>query len=182
MNLVDREITLRAIEMKDNVVLKALINDPDVESRVGGWSFPSSDERQMQWYQAATLNTDKSIVRFVVDDRGECVGMAALHEIDYKNSNAGIDIKLMKNARGRGIGYRVIKMLEDYAFNELNLHVLISEVLEDNDVSRRLFEKAGFTLDGILRERIYKNGRYHGQCEYSLIRGEYRSLEGYENK
>ncbi len=176
MNLISGSIVLRAIEEDDNEVLKALINDPDVESKVGGWSFPSSTEKQMQWYRAVTAGSDPSTVRFAVDVDGICVGMAALHGIDYKNSNAAVDIKLVESARGNGIGYRVIKMLEDYSFQELNLHVLVSEVLEDNMPSRGTFEKAGFTLDGIMRNRIYKNGRYHGQCSYSLLKEEYLSL------
>lgn len=177
MNLIFDEITLRAIEEQDNEILKNLINDPDVESGVGGWSFPSSDEKQKQWYQAITANKDLTIVRFAVDIEGNCVGMAALHAIDYKNSNAGMDIKLIRDVRGKGIGYKVIKMLERYAFEELNLHVLISEILEDNVSSRKAFEKAGFILDGIMRSRIYKNGRYHGQCSYSLLKSEYQPIQ-----
>ncbi len=174
MNLIDKNITLRAIEKKDNKILKQLINDPDTESKVGGWSFPSSNEKQELWYEEITSSMSDSIVRFAVDVDGQCVGMAALHKIDYKNSNAGVDIKLITEFRGKGIGCRIVGMLEKYAFEELNLHVLISEVLEDNTASRNTFEKAGFTLDGILRNHIYKGGRYHGQCFYSILKEEYK--------
>jgi len=128
--------------------------------------FPRETEKQELWYEEITSSMSDSIVRFAVDVDGQCVGMAALHKIDYKNSNAGVDIKLITEFRGKGIGCRIVGMLEKYAFEELNLHVLISEVLEDNTASRNTFEKAGFTLDGILRNHIYKGGRYHGQCFY----------------
>lgn len=36
MNIVDGDITLRAIEKKDNEVLKELVNDPEVERNIGG--------------------------------------------------------------------------------------------------------------------------------------------------
>lgn len=173
MNLIDGNITLRAVEQGDNCVLKSLVNDPEVEARIGGWSFPSSDERQAQWYQSIVSGKDRSKVRFAVDIGGNCIGMAALHGIDYKNSHAQVDIKLVKDARGKGVGCAVIRMLEKYAFEELNLHMLISEILEHNGASRRAFEKAGFRLDGVMRNRVYKNGTYQGQCAYSLLKQEY---------
>jgi len=159
---------------KDNEMLKQLINDPDVESKIGGWSFPSSDEKQLQWYD--TIINDRSLMHvwFSVDIDGQCIGMAALHNIDYKNSNANIDIKLIKEFCGKGIGGRIICILEKYAFEELNLHELLSEILEDNTASRKSFERAGFSLDGIVRNKIYKGGKYHGQCLYSLLKEEYK--------
>lgn len=180
MILIEGNITLRAIEKKDNELLKRMINDPEIEEKVGGWSFPSSNEKQEQWYLSIITNNSPTIVRFAVEVDKECVGMAALHEIDYKNSNAGIDIKLISGVRGKGIGYRVIKLLEKYAFEELNLHTLISEVIEDNVASRRTFEKAGFSLDGIMRNHIYKGGKYHGQCSYSILKDEYIANTGNE--
>ena len=38
--------------------------------------------------------------------------------------------------------------------------------------SRRALEKAGFTLEGILRQSVYKRGRLLDSCIYSLLREE----------
>lgn len=180
MYIVDGNVTLRAIEKEDNRILKQLINDPDTESKTGGWSFPVSEEKQELWFEAVTSSTSKTSVRFAVEVDGRCIGMAGFHGIDYKNSNAGVDIKLARESRGKGIGCKVVRMLQKYAFEELNLHILISEVLEDNGASRKTFEKAGFSLDGVIRDRVYKGGSYHGQCFYSVLKDEYMRGRGNE--
>ena len=174
MILIDGRVVLRAIEKKDNEVLKALANDPEVEDKIAGWSFPISDERQEKWFEMVSNYTSKEHVRFAIEYEGKCVGMAALSSIDYKNSHADIDIKLVADVRGKGIGSKTIEMLKKYAFEELNLNMLISEVIEDNEASKGMFEKAGFSLDGILRKRIYKSGRYRAQCIYSILKSEYK--------
>ena len=34
-------------------------------------------------------------------------------------------------------------------------------------------EATGYRLEGILRDAVYKDGRYHDQCVYSLLRADY---------
>ena len=98
---------------------------------------------------------------------------ARVHEIDYKNATAKVDIKLARSIRGKGVGTRAMKMLVAYAFDELNLHCLVAEILENNLRSKRMHEKAGFKTDGLLRSRIYKGGQYLGVYSCSVTKEEY---------
>lgn len=175
MELRGAGVTLRAMEKRDNELFKRMVNDPEVEAKVIGWSFPSSDEGQSAWYgaEAAAYGTDTHKVRYAVDVEGACVGMAGLHGIDYKNASASVDIKLAAEARGRGIGTAAIGLLVKYAFEELNLHCLQADILEGNHASRRAFEKSGFVLEGVLRERVYKGGRYQNVCMYAVLKEDY---------
>lgn len=173
MWIVDGDIVLRAIEKEDNAVLKKLINDAETESGVGGWSFPVSELKQKQWFESISLDNSTSQFRFAVELNGSCVGMIGLHKIDYKNSTAEVDIKLLNSIRGQGIGTRAMEMLVKYAFNELNLHCLIANILENNLGSKRMHEKVGFRVEGLLRNRIYKGGKYLGQYSCSITREEF---------
>lgn len=175
MNIVTRDITLRAIEHDDMQLLKDLINDPEIEKMVVGWSFPVSTHQQVSWIN--NLINDTKNVKFIIDVRNiGAVGLASLTKIDYKNRTATINIKLKNdnNVRNKGIGYKAIKMLIDYAFNELNLNCLYANILIYNIASQKLFEKCGFVLEGTLRSRVYKSGKYHDLCSYSLLRSDYR--------
>lgn len=173
MWIVDGDIVLRAIEEEDNAVLKELINDSETESKVGGWSFPVSELKQKQWFENISLENSVTQFRFAVVLNGSCVGMIGLHKIDYKNSTAGVDIKLLSSIRGQGVGTRAMELLVKYAFDELNLHCLIANILENNLGSRRMFEKIGFKVDGLLRNRIYKGGRYLGQYSCSITKEDF---------
>ena len=49
MIIKGKKTILRAIEQKDFQLLLDLINDPETEYMLGGWSFPVSQQMQMDW-------------------------------------------------------------------------------------------------------------------------------------
>ena len=61
---------------------------------------------------------------------------------------------------GQGIGTEAIGLLSDYAFAQLKLHKLYAYVLDINPRARRSFEKAGFVLEGTLREDRWVEDRF----------------------
>jgi RimJ/RimL family protein N-acetyltransferase len=60
----------------------------------------------------------------------------------------------------RGIGTEAIDLACSYAFERLNLHRIYAYVLEINPRARRAFEKAGFALEGTLRQDRWFEDRY----------------------
>lgn len=174
MNIISDDIVLRAIEQEDAQLLKDLINDPAIEKMVVGWSFPVSTHKQINWINS--LGNDLNNVRFIIDVKNiGGVGLASLTQIDYKNGTATINIKIKNDEeiRRKGIGYKAIMALIDYAFNQLNLNCLTANILSYNHASQRLFEKCGFICEGTLRHRVFKNGEYQDLLSYSLLRSEY---------
>ncbi|WP_350019928.1 GNAT family N-acetyltransferase [Priestia flexa] len=173
MNIYSEDLILRAIELEDMELLKNMINDPNIENMVLGWSFPVSSNQQITWIN--NLKDDKNNVRFIVDikDIG-AVGLVSLTNIDYKNGTATINIKLNSDEiKQKGIGYKAVILLSAYAFNQLNLNCLIANILNYNIGSQKLFEKCRFTLEGKLRDRIYKNGAYQDVYSYSLLKRDF---------
>lgn len=170
MILKDDLVILRAIDEGDAPVLLDLINDPEVENAVYGWSYPVSMAEQKKWI--ANLSNNGS-VRYAVEVDNEMVGVAIISSIDMKNRSANMNIKLLKSARGKGIATHALQLIICYSFEELNLHCLTANVLERNTESRKLWEKLGFMQDGLLRDRVYKNGKYHNVAAFSLLKDEY---------
>ena len=50
MNICGNKVILRALEPSDMPYLREMINDPEMERMVIGWSFPVSEKQQMDWY------------------------------------------------------------------------------------------------------------------------------------
>ena len=168
MNIMGNLVTLRAIELSDCDLLRALMNDPDTEYLLGGYSFPISSQQQQKWVEALPQNT--STLRVMIEVDGKAVGTAILTDIDYKNGSAEIHIKLESgDARGKGYGADTIKSLVKYAFDELRLHCIYARVNAYNTVSQRAFEKCGFEREGIMRQRIYKQGKYADVYLFSIL-------------
>mgnify|MGYP004666392849 CR=1 FL=1 len=170
MILKDDKVLLRAIEEADTKVLMDLINDPEIENSVYGWSYPVSLESQKKWILSLKNDTN---VRYAIDYNDSMVGVASISSIDMKNSSANMNIKLQKGARGKGVATHAITLIIHYCFEELNLHCLTANVIERNIDSRKLWERFGFKQDGIMRERVYKNGKYHNIIAYSLLKDEF---------
>ncbi len=171
MILKDREIILRAIEEQDAPLYHTLINDPQMEEMVVGWSFPVSMAQQLEWIR--NQHKDPRNQRYTVELDGTAVGMASLTGIDHKNGVCELNIKLADSAKGKGVGTRVIKLLLSYCFHQLNMNCVTAEILDYNIPSQKLFEKCGMKQEGTLRQRVYKNGSYHSLFVYSILKSEF---------
>jgi RimJ/RimL family protein N-acetyltransferase len=167
------DIQLRAIEESDLDLLREMMNDPEIELMTGGFSFPVSHHQQKKWFE--NLPAGERELRTVIETREHgAVGLVALTDIDWKNRTAQFHSKIAtsKDVRGKGYGTKATRALVKYAFEQLNLHLVYSHILEYNIASQRAKEKSGFTKEAVLRNRVYKNGSYHNIVVWSIQKGE----------
>lgn len=176
MKICGEKVVLRAIEADDNALLLSLINDPDTEMMLGGGSWPVSEAEQLKWFER--LESSKDILRCIISvaEDNSAVGTVILSDIDQKNGIGHIHIKMSKEGRGKGYATDAVNTLVRYAFNELRLHCIYANILEYNEASVRLFEKCHFKRDGILRARVFKNGKYIDMYAYSRLPEDYEDL------
>lgn len=174
--------TLRAIEEKDFDLLFFLINDPDIEKMTGGWHVPIGSAEQKAWI-ANYRNTEKNIRLMIELENGKTIGMISLTDIDLKNRTAEINYKIHANVedRIRGDMKDAINGILKYAFYELGLNCILSVILEYNTFAIKLAKKMHFSQEGILRQRIYKNGKFNNQICFSLLKEEFDSYPNNED-
>lgn len=72
----------------------------------------------------------------------------------------------------QGIMTAAVKLLCQEAFQTLTIVRIYAEPFAGNAGSRGVLEKAGFTLEGILRKSVYKNGVLMDSCIYAKLREE----------
>ncbi|WP_142296717.1 GNAT family N-acetyltransferase, partial [Klebsiella pneumoniae] len=75
-------------------------------------------------------------------------------------------------AQGGGYGYESLRALCDYAFTPGGVRRLTASVTAGNEASKQLLLKAGFRLEGELRENYWLNGRWHNDWLFGRLRGE----------
>lgn len=166
------KVLLRAIELHDATVLQTMMNDPEIENMMWGYSFPVSHHQQIKWIES--LSNERSSFRAMIDVDGTAIGTIVLTDIDMRNGTAEIHIKLANaSERGNGYGTDAVRTLLSYVFDTLRLNCIYCRIKEDNISSQRMFEKCGFTQEGRLRSRVYRNGRYYDFYEYSLLKSEF---------
>jgi RimJ/RimL family protein N-acetyltransferase len=103
---------------------------------------------------------DPAVKTFIIEARGEPIGMATLY--DFRRDGCELGIKIGPgNLRGRGYATEAVTLLLDYVFDTLGLGAVRGSTLAHNDRMQRVFEKNGFVRvgDGSLLSR-YDNRRY----------------------
>lgn len=173
MNLIGKKVILRAMEQTDMELFRDLINDPEVERTVGGWSFPVSAYEQQCWYEKAIM--DKSTIRLVIESKenSEAVGTFIAYDIDWKNRSLSTAIKMKQSARGKGLAMDTRFTALHFIFEELNFHRVEGEVLDYNVSAQRLNEKCGAKREGVKQQAVYKNGAYHDVILYGTLYSDY---------
>lgn len=97
---------------------------------------------------------------YAIEENDEVIGMFTF-TINEKHRFAEISYCLGKNFQGKGIMSNVLTQFIDKA-KDKNVHMIMAEVMEENDASSKLLLKHGFKLDGIIREKYKdRNDVYH---------------------
>ena len=76
MNLKGEKVFLRAIEKEDMEFLREMINNPELERNVVGWSFPISKYEQEKWFESQVQNKDN--IRYIIEVDGERIGVVTI--------------------------------------------------------------------------------------------------------
>ena len=73
---------------------------------------------------------------------------------------------------GQGIGTWAVREAVQWAFARTDLLRIFAEPFAENHASCRVLEKAGFQLEGVLRQNAVKDGRVLDMKMYARCRGE----------
>ena len=100
------------------------------------------------------LNSDQDIfsdgqIRFMIDFGGISVGCVDLFEYDIVNSRAGVGIFMDEKFRNMGIAREALSLLKFICIKDYFISNLHANILHTNKASIQLFERAGFTKNGV---------------------------------
>jgi RimJ/RimL family protein N-acetyltransferase len=179
MGLVAGEkIRLRALTKDDGKTTWSWRNGDDIRQFYSGLPFLVNQEKEEAWLDKI-LCSDMPLTSFGIEEReSSClIGMSFLKDIDMINRAAEFAIFIGdENARGNGYGREATIKTVDFAFKQLNLNRVFLNVMEENHKAIHIYEKCGFSKEGVLRENIYKNGQYKNQVVMSILINEYNHV------
>ncbi|MBD5654100.1 MAG: GNAT family N-acetyltransferase [Candidatus Eremiobacteraeota bacterium] len=104
---------------------------------------------------------------FGIRSGGALVGAIGLHGFDWGNRSAQIGYWLVPAARGRGIITRSAAALVGHAFGPLEMHRLEIRCVVENERSRAVAERLGFTFEGMLGEAYLLHGAFRDIALYA---------------
>ena len=136
--------------------------------------MPMTMEDEMEWFEAQRKNKNDVLFAVRRNDTGDLVGTLGLFKFDWRVRKCTFGISLGDPAVwGKGYGTDATRVALRYAFLELNMNRVELLVYSYNERAQRAYEKAGFQLEGRLRDALYREGRYHDELVMSVLRREW---------
>lgn len=169
---------LRAYRKEDIEKALEFANDPEVKKcLVPGIPFPWRKEDEEKWYQSLNpFSTDSYSFALEKLSDGEYIGRCSIIKIDWKNSVAEVGIFLGRPYWSQGYGTDAMRVLVRFIFNEMNMNKIKLHVFSFNERAKRVYEKIGFKVEGILRQELFREGRYHDVIVMGLLKSEWKDL------
>ena len=167
-------IYFRPIELEDEAQFRVWLNDPrnwrTLERR-----RPLTKTEETEWLKSIHTSPNDVVFGVVVRENDRLIGSVGLHRIDWISRKATFGIQIGNvEYQNREYGTGATKLAVRYGFDVLNLHRIELDVYAHNERAIRSYEKAGFFLEGRLREAAYVNGRYVDILRYSIMEQEWR--------
>ncbi|MFI5935344.1 GNAT family N-acetyltransferase [Actinoplanes sp. NPDC051494] len=159
--LTGERVELRPFLDEDYPAIEAALRDPEVIRLTGStpivWD-EAAHVRLREWY--STRNRQPDRLDLAVTDRatGHWVGEVVLNKVDVHNQACNFRILIGPGGRDQGFGTEAVRLLLDHAFGTLGLHRVELQVFAFNPRARRVYEKAGFQAEGVLRDALRTPG------------------------
>ena len=168
-------IRLRALTITDLPLTLKWHNQTDIIEMYAGNPFPVNEEMERKWYEKIlTSNFPVTVFGIELIENNKLIGLTILRDINLINRSAETAIYIGdQNERSKGYSKEALKLTLNFAFNNLGLHRVFLSVREDNVAALGLYEKLGFIREGILRDSIYKNGKYLSLIIMSILEEEF---------
>ncbi|MNJ45422.1 Spermidine N(1)-acetyltransferase [compost metagenome] len=120
-------------------------------------SHEISEVEHNSWLESLQGNPRQNVFVVMLDD--EPSGVVSLNAINFNHKTADWAFYIDGALQGKGVGSRIEFWMLDYAFGEAGLEKLNCEVLETNPSVIKMHKKFGFSVEGVRRKNISKDGQ-----------------------
>ena len=171
-----KRVRLRAVEREDVNKFHEWVNDPEVTRGLALY-LPMSFSDEENWFNSLAKRDQREKPLAIEIRKGKnwkLIGNCGVFDLDSVNRSAELGILIGdKSEWNKGYGSEVMSLLVKHCFETLNLNRAFLKVYTENIRAVRSYEKAGFVLEGRLREAVYKFGKYDDVLIMSVLRSEW---------
>jgi [ribosomal protein S5]-alanine N-acetyltransferase len=147
------------------------MNDPEITASLD-LNLGVTRRQEEAFFDRMEGPNDNDFVWAVLDDQEQHVGFIALHAIHWRHRSATGGLVLgERSAWGRGLATDAVRVRTRFAFDQVGLHRVEGHTI--NPAMARVYEKAGYRHEGTLREKVWRDGRWHDAEVYSILDRDY---------
>lgn len=161
---------LRVWETGDEQSLVKNANNLNVTKNLkDSFPYPYTLDDAHDWINFNILKTPVTNFAIVID--GKVVGGIGLHvKEDIFRKNMEMGYWLGEKYWGRGIVTEAVIAVTQFGFENFDIERIYASVFSTNRASMKVLEKAGYTLEAILKKSVFKNGHILDDYVYAKYR------------
>ena len=172
--IVGRHVALRRPAAEDLDAVARWSRDPEVARLTRYQTRPMSHADVERFFRMRLLAADALAYSIVELPAWQLIGFTTFSSLDGDNGSLLFHITIgERDAWGRGLGTEATEMMLGHAFERLGLHRVGLTVFSYNTRAIRAYEKAGFRIEGRLRDAILRDGRYFDEVQMGILAEEW---------
>ena len=173
--LTTERLTLRRMMVLDTDDMYEYACRPDVTKYLTWHPHPDREDTREYLEYLGNRYSAGMFYDWAVIYEPDCkmIGTCGFTAFNCTSDSAEVGYVLNPEYWGKGIATEALTRVLQFAFEELKLHRVEARFMEDNDASRKILERFGFTDDTRKKESIAKRGKVQKILTYSLTKEEY---------
>ncbi|CAM3693079.1 GNAT family N-acetyltransferase [Cytobacillus oceanisediminis] len=175
-------IKLTFFTEEDFNLLISWITTPELMVQWSGahFKYPLDHEQLTKYISSANQeNSTEHIFKVIEAETDEAIGHISLGRMDPVNETARIGKVFVSPAsRGKGYASEMIQQILSIAFEKFKLNRVSLGVFDFNRGAIKVYEKAGFQKEGLLRQTNKVKDEYWNLIEMGILRSEWHEQTG----
>lgn len=114
-------------------------------------------------------NPARSTYEFAVEHGDSLVGYCGVRIENSAHRRAEMFYAYVPSVWGQGIATEAARRVVDFAFDDLGMHRIWASIHPENEASKRVLQKIGFSYEGCLREDKFVNGAWRSSHLFARL-------------
>ncbi|MFA6158027.1 MAG: GNAT family protein [Candidatus Paceibacterota bacterium] len=163
-------VNLRPLEESDLERCTRWINDPEVSRYLSGL-WPLTMQAERKWLESHSTGSKSDVVLAIETKDGVHIGNIGFHNIKWTDGVA-VSGAMIGDKRywDKGYGTDAKMQLVNWAFSNLGLRKLCSQVIAFNARSLAYSKKCGYKVEGVLAKHVLRDGGYPDVVNLALFK------------
>jgi len=173
--LTGHKVYLRSLEDTDAYTdYPSWLNDTDITAFSEQHYYPYTVNNAVNFIKSLDDDRSKLMLAIVENDSDKHIGNIALSSISTQHKSAEFSIMIgNKDFHSKGCALDAASLIIDHGFKTMNLHRIFCGTMENNIPMHKLAIKLNMIKEGVVRDEVFKDGKYHNCIRYSILKSEW---------
>jgi len=171
---MEKKLRLRALRREDAELTWKWRNFPDVKKFYSGHPFFVNPEKERDWYERILTSDHPNVsLGIEIEETETLIGLIFLMHINYIHRSAEMAFLFDKDSRKASNIIDAILLAIEYGFYNLNLNRIYGKTIEEHTMLINMLERYGGQREGLMRQSVFKDGKYLNEIMISLLKEDY---------